>query len=67
MWGACVCVYMYGLGVYNYIYAYMHMWVNMVVCNFICVASLHKGPHVAELKKMRILLIFIEQVMTTLF
>ena len=32
----------------------------------ICVAFLQKGPHVANIKKMRLLLILIEQVMTNL-
>ena len=32
----------------------------------ICVASLQKGPHVAKIKKLRFLLILIEQVMTNL-
>ena len=36
------------------------------IYDHICVASLQKGPHVAKIKKIRFLLICIEQVMTNL-
>ena len=42
----------------------MCCWVCHV--NDICVASLQKGPHVAKIKKLRFLLILLEQVMTNL-
>ena len=62
------CMHMYGCELWDlnskYVSEFKVAWRK--IKRRICVASLQKGPHVAKIKKLRFLLILVEQVMTNL-